>query len=145
MQKGKCIWWGESIEVLLWTFLAVVRNQVIGECEARKEDVGGLERKEVWNSHLRKWESIWTSGTWLYGSIKSQLWICGPNIGERTVNIVLSFPSWYLASQAWNTWKDWFNEDCNLPRRRQWHPTPVLLPGKSHGRRSLVGCSPWGC
>ena len=27
-------------------------------------------------------------------------------------------------------------------RRRQWHPTPVLFPGKSHGRRSLVGCSP---
>ena len=29
-------------------------------------------------------------------------------------------------------------------RRRQWHPTPVLLHRKSHGRRSLVGCSPWG-
>ena len=29
-------------------------------------------------------------------------------------------------------------------RRRQWHPTPVLLPGKSYGWRSLVGCSPWG-
>ena len=28
--------------------------------------------------------------------------------------------------------------------RRQWHPTPVLLPGKSHGWRSLVGCGPWG-
>ena len=28
--------------------------------------------------------------------------------------------------------------------RRQWHPTPVLLPGKSHGQRSLVGGSPWG-
>ena len=27
--------------------------------------------------------------------------------------------------------------------RRQWHPTPVLLPGESHGRRRLVGCSPW--
>ena len=27
--------------------------------------------------------------------------------------------------------------------RRQWHPTPVLLPGKSHGQRILVGCSPW--
>ena len=27
---------------------------------------------------------------------------------------------------------------------RQWHPTPVLLPGKSHGQRSLVGCSTWG-
>ena len=31
-----------------------------------------------------------------------------------------------------------------LRRRRQWHPIPVLLPGKSHGWRSLVGCSPWG-
>ena len=30
------------------------------------------------------------------------------------------------------------------PWRRRWHPTPVLLPGKSHGWRSLVGCSPWG-
>ena len=29
-------------------------------------------------------------------------------------------------------------------QRRQWHPTPVLLPGKSYGLRSLVGCSPWG-
>ena len=28
--------------------------------------------------------------------------------------------------------------------RRKWHPTPVLLPGESHGRRGLVGCSPWG-
>ena len=28
--------------------------------------------------------------------------------------------------------------------RRQWHPTPVLFPGKSYGPRSLVGCSPWG-
>ena len=29
-------------------------------------------------------------------------------------------------------------------QRKQWHPTPVLLPGKSHGWRSLVGCRPWG-
>ena len=28
--------------------------------------------------------------------------------------------------------------------RRQWQPTPVLLPGKSHGQRSLVYCNPWG-
>ena len=28
--------------------------------------------------------------------------------------------------------------------RRKWQPTPVFLPGKSHGWRSLVGCSPWG-
>ena len=36
---------------------------------------------------------------------------------------------WYFVRQNW---------------RRQWHPTPVLLPGKSHGWRSLVGCGPWG-
>ena len=35
----------------------------------------------------------------------------------------------------WYSWAKW---------RRQWQPTPVLLPGKSHGWRSLVGCSPWG-
>ena len=29
--------------------------------------------------------------------------------------------------------------NCNCSRRRQWYPTPVLLPGKSHGRKSLVG------
>ena len=33
---------------------------------------------------------------------------------------------------------------CTKCWRRQWHPSPVLLPGKSHGRRSLVGYSPWG-
>ena len=27
---------------------------------------------------------------------------------------------------------------------KQWHPTPLLLPGKSHGKRSLEGCGPWG-
>ena len=32
----------------------------------------------------------------------------------------------------------------HIKRRRQWHPTPVLSPGKSHGWRSLVGYSPWG-
>ena len=33
-----------------------------------------------------------------------------------------------------------FKKINNLYRRRQWHPTPVLLPGKPHGWRSLVGC-----
>ena len=37
-----------------------------------------------------------------------------------------------------------FRCSAHFGGRKQWHPTPVLLPGKSHGRRSLVGCSPWG-
>ena len=38
----------------------------------------------------------------------------------------------------------WLSSPPRCLWRRQWHPTPVLLPRKSHGRRSLVGCSPWG-
>ena len=34
--------------------------------------------------------------------------------------------------------------DVSVILKFQWHPTAVLLPGKSHGRRSPVGCRPWG-
>ena len=44
-------------------------------------------------------------------------------------------PTAWKAGYTISLWGHW---------RRQWHPTPVLLPGESHGRRSLVGCSPWG-
>ena len=42
--------------------------------------------------------------------------------------------------------RDFLNFSLQFSRlaRRQWQPTPVLLPGKSHGWRSLEGCSPWG-
>ena len=32
-----------------------------------------------------------------------------------------------------------------FPWRRAWKPTPIFLPGESHGQRSLAGYSPWGC
>ena len=54
----------------------------------------------------------------------------------------------YLASitthsyKVFSLWWEFFT--YLLKRRRQWHPTPVLLPGNSHGWRSLVTCSPWG-
>ena len=38
----------------------------------------------------------------------------------------------------------WFTVIQMSNGRRQWQPTPIFLPGKFHGRRSLVGCSPWG-
>ena len=41
-------------------------------------------------------------------------------------------------------WKIPFKTGGYSKQRRQWHPTPVLLSGKSHGWRSLVSCSPWG-
>ena len=36
-------------------------------------------------------------------------------------------------------------QNLTIELLQTWHPTPVLLPGKSHGQRRLVGCSPWGC
>ena len=37
-----------------------------------------------------------------------------------------------------------FPRSGRIPWRRKWQPTPVFLPGQSHGQRSLVGYSPWG-
>ena len=74
-------------------------------------------------------------------------------------NLLLSlsdrFKNWVTGSLSYFSSKGQ-NQDSNFMcvyffklkyswfRRRQWHSTPVLLPGKSHGQRSLVGCSPWG-
>ena len=38
----------------------------------------------------------------------------------------------------------YFQKSISYVQRMQWHLTLALLPGKSHGWRSLVGCSPWG-
>ena len=46
---------------------------------------------------------------------------------------------------AWSAWSlkldPWLEK---TPWRREWQPTPVFLPGESHGQRGLAGCSPWG-
>ena len=68
------------------------------------------------------------------------LWIFNLQRGLNTFVFValIQSVSQYLPS--------WFYEFAAILRwRRQWQPTPVLLPGESHGQRSLVGCSPWGC
>ena len=68
-----------------------------------------------------------------------------PVLLNISLNITISFlpltstdDFWKLSQEGQLTWSSvvlW---------RRQWHPTPVHLPGESHGWRSLVGCSPWG-
>ena len=68
--------------------------------------------------------------SWVWGL---PLWICGWETHVQT-----SPPDAHREQQPQGL------ENISTRRRRQWHPTPVLLPGKSHGRRSLVGCSPWG-
>ena len=71
--------------------------------------------------------------------------------------LVMDREAWHAAvhgvTKSWTRLSDWtelknLSKDSSILhisiRRRQWHPTPVLLPGKSHGWRSLVGCNPWG-
>ena len=58
------------------------------------------------------------------------LWPCKSSSVKWELHIHVSFVhsfNWYL-----------------IPWRREWLPTPVFLPGKPHGQRSLAGCSPWG-
>ena len=45
-------------------------------------------------------------------------------------------------STMWETWVQSLGRE--VPWRRKWQPTPIFLPGESHGQRSLVGYSPWG-
>ena len=69
---------------------------------------------------------------------------------EDTVNLISGSSAFFKTSL--NIWKftvhvllkPGYIVVCKIIRRRQWQPTPVLVPGKSHGWRSLVGCSPWG-
>ena len=61
---------------------------------------------------------------------RMDIWTWGQGEGENGIN--------------WEIGIDIYILSCIKQRRRQWHLTPVLLPGKSHGWRSLVGCSPWG-
>ena len=78
-------------------------------------------------------------------------------IGKEYIKTVYCHPAYltYMQSTSWET-LGWMKHKLesrllgeisitsDMQWRRQWHPTPVLLPGKSHGQQSLVGCSPWG-
>ena len=55
---------------------------------------------------------------------------------------------WWLSEKEFSCQcrRRWFDPWVrNIPWRRKWLPTQVFLPGKSHGQKSLVGYSPWGC
>ena len=63
-------------------------------------------------------------------SIESALVSGGQSIGASASDLPMNIQNWFPLRLT--------------GQRRQWHPTPVLLSGKSHGWKSLVGCSPWG-
>ena len=66
------------------------------------------------------------------------------------LNNPIMLPRWHSGKESAcpcrRYWRRRFNPWVRkIPWRRKWQPTPVLLPGKFHRQRSLVGYSPWGC
>ena len=92
-------------------------QELVMDREARRAAIHGVTKS-------RTWLNDWTELNWMI------LW------GLPSTPII---PFQY--------WSFWFSRvillSASTTLRRQWQPTPVLLTGKSHGRRSMVGCSPW--
>ena len=84
------------------------------------------------------------------GDVRDVGWIpgLGRSPGEGN-DYLLQYPCLEnpVDRRAWSTIVHGVTESDTIVLHtvRRWHPTPVLLPGKSHGQRSLVGCGPWGC
>ena len=88
---------------------------------------------ELW----RWWNSSWAISRWCCESAKLNMPANLENSAVATGLEKISFHSNPKERQCQRMLK--LPHNCT-----QWQPTPVLLPGKSHGLRSLVGCSPWG-
>ena len=99
-----------------------VTTVLVGHWASRKQDKDNIWSQVSENSTARVWVGLWLPFSTVLQALTSVVCL----LHLRTV-----FP-----------WKE--KNGCLPPgiRRRQWHPTPVLLPGKSHAQRSLVGCSP---
>ena len=121
-----------------------------------------------WKVKVKSLSCVWLLGTpWTaayqappsMGFSRQEYWsgmlLPSPFLSLAYINLFSIKTSKYLAFNTylmvvWIYFISWINcfysfiflQLCN--RRRQWHPSPVLLPGKFHGWRSLVGCSPWG-
>ena len=65
------------------------------------------------------------------------------NIQKTKIVVSVTITSWQIDGESMETVRLYF-EGLQNHWRRQCQPTPVLLPGKSHGRGSLVGCHLWG-
>ena len=105
-----------------------------------------------WNQTVHNWDWQFSLGITLLRSVQI---VFASLVLFIPVSLLNSIP-WYryirvclsihpLEPFKLLTNKNWYDHLYERLRRRQWHPTPVPLPGKSHGQRSLVGCSPWGC
>ena len=102
-----------------------------------------LEKRKTTQSSILAWRIPWT----VHGAAKSRTRLSDfyfTSLHFTTTRIL----SWLLSRYSDHhrlLMLLFYNHSNFLPWRRQWHPTPVLVPGKVRGRRSLVGCRLWGC
>ena len=90
-----------------------------------------LKGRDIKNSNIWRLNNMLLNNQQITEEIKKEIKICTEmNENENTTT-----------QNLWDTVKAVLRGKF---QRRQWYPTPVLLPRKSHGWRSLVGCSPWG-
>ena len=123
-----------------------------------------------WGKFWKRWEyqTTWSASWEICMQVKKQQLEldveqqAGYKQGKEYVKAVYCHPAYltYMQSTYEECWTGWitdgikiagkntnnlrYADDTTLMQRRQWQPTPVLLPGKSQRWRSLVGCSSWG-
>ena len=123
LQSRRALWW--------WTYLGAPLDlrHLILICLT-----GAPEKEMATHSRIIAWRISWTEEPGRLQSMGSQR-IRHDRETNTYLHLVYSLCPW-LCFCYWDV--------STLKGYRQCQPTPVLLPGKSHGRRSLVGCSPWG-
>ena len=88
-------------------------------------------------------------------NIRKPIFHCINNLKEKPCIVLIKakksvgLPRWLsgkkFSCQCGRLKRHWFSPWVGeIPWSRKWQPTPVFLPGKFHGQRSLVGYSPWG-
>ena len=96
------------------------------------QSIGSQRVQHEWATELN-----WTDWTSIHLLGEMSIYVFNPFLNSIVCFCVVEL--YVLLVYFWN-----WALVCCIIWRRQWHPTPVLLPGKSHGWKSLGGCSPWG-
>ena len=105
-------------------------REIVKDGEACHAAVHGVAKNRTWLSDWTTHMIYWFNWYLLYINNYPTYLIF---LFYRTLNPLLNFFVYLVCSDTITRTQS---------QRRQWHPTPVLLPGKSHGQRSCVGCSP---
>ena len=103
----------------------------------------------LWILHLNSWEQKWQDLLIFLERDFPKFRFTGESVLVR-ITLVLLLPWWLSWKRIplqcrkckrcrYNPWVG------KIPWRRKWQLTPIFLPGKSHGQRSLEGYSVWGC